>query len=52
MADRLLGNKAAGLFPDYRIEEFERLLGERYQVTSHLRLPSGGRTLYVAEPRG
>ena len=52
MADRLLGNKAAGLFPDYRIEEFERLLGERYQVTSHLRLPSGGLTLYVAEPRG
>lgn len=52
MADRLLGNKAAGLFPGYRIEEFERLLGERYQVTSHLRLPSGGRTLYVAEPRG
>jgi hypothetical protein len=52
MADRLLGNKAAGLFPDYRIEEFERLLGDRYQVTSHLRLPSGGRTLYVAEPRG
>jgi hypothetical protein len=51
MADRLLGNKEAGLFPDYRIEEFERLLGEYFQVTSHLRLPSGGRTLYVAEPR-
>lgn len=51
MADRLLGNKQAGLFPDYRIEEFERILGERYQITSHLRLPSGSRTLYVGEPR-
>ena len=51
MADRLLGNKQAGLFPDYRIEEFERILGDRYQITSHLRLPSGSRTLYVGEPR-
>lgn len=51
MAERLLGNKEAGMFPDYRIEEFERLLGLRFEVTSSLKLPSGRRTLYLCDLR-
>ena len=51
MAERLLGNKEAGMFPDYRIEEFERLLGLRFKVTESLKLPSGRRTLYLCDPR-
>ncbi|MEI6570195.1 MAG: class I SAM-dependent methyltransferase [Actinomycetes bacterium] len=50
MAERLLGNKEAGMFPHYRIEEFERLLGLRFEITSRLKLPSGRRTLYVCHP--
>ena len=32
MAQRLLANKPAGMFGDYRRDEFERLLGERFTV--------------------
>ncbi len=51
MAERLLGNKELGMFPDYRIEEFERLLRLRFEITSSLKLPSGRRTLYLCEPQ-
>jgi len=52
MAVRLLANKPAGLFPDYRRDEFERLLGERCRILRRLPLPSGTRTLYLGVPRG
>ncbi|MFI6763672.1 methyltransferase [Micromonospora sp. NPDC050417] len=52
MAQRLLANKPAGLFPDYRREEFERLLARRCEIIAREELPSGTRTLYVGVPRG
>ncbi|MEO3747745.1 class I SAM-dependent methyltransferase [Plantactinospora sp. B5E13] len=52
MAVRLLANKSAGLFPDYRRAEFERLLEQRCVVQHRLELPSGTRTLYLGTPRG
>lgn len=50
MAQRLLANKPAGLFPDYRRDEFERLLGRRCAIERREELPSGTRTLYVGVP--
>jgi hypothetical protein len=52
MARRLLDNKPAGLFPDYRADVFERLLAERITITARERLPSGTRTLYAGVARG
>ncbi|HEU0130530.1 MAG TPA: class I SAM-dependent methyltransferase [Mycobacteriales bacterium] len=52
MTKRLLSNKPEGLFPDYRVEVFERLLKERFDVEREERLPSGTRTLYLVTPRG
>jgi hypothetical protein len=51
MAQRLLGNKRAGLFPDYRIDAFEELLAQHYTIARREPLPGGSRTLYLAEPR-
>ncbi|MFJ6198914.1 methyltransferase [Micromonospora sp. NPDC092111] len=48
MARRLLANKPAGIFPDYRRDEFERLLAARCRVERQRDLPSGTRTLYQA----
>ncbi|MFI6263385.1 class I SAM-dependent methyltransferase [Micromonospora sp. NPDC051006] len=48
MARRLLANKPEGLFPDYRREEFERLLAARCRIARRAELPSGTRTLYTA----
>lgn len=52
MTQRLLANKPEGLYPDYRVEVFERLLGERFTVEMEKVLPSGTRTLYLVTPRG
>ncbi|HEY0696660.1 MAG TPA: class I SAM-dependent methyltransferase, partial [Micromonospora sp.] len=52
MAQRLLANKPAGLFPDYHRDACERRLGERCAVVRREELPSGTRTLYLAVPRG
>ena len=52
MALRLLANKPAGLFPDYRPEVFEKLLAERFEIERQVTLESGTRTLYSAVPRG
>jgi hypothetical protein len=49
---RLLANKPEGLFPDYRVDVFERLLAERFTVEKQVPLPSGTRTLYLVSPRG
>lgn len=51
MAQRLLANKPAGLFADYRRAEFERLLDRRFVIERREELPSGTRTLYVGVPR-
>ncbi len=51
MSRRLLSNKPAGLFPDYRPEVFEKLLGERFEIERQVTLESGTRTLYSAVPR-
>jgi len=50
MAKQLLANKREGLFPDYRIDVFEKLLEERYEITRREPLPGGSRTLYCCEP--
>ncbi|MEV0325726.1 methyltransferase [Micromonospora echinospora] len=52
MARRLLANKPVGIFPDYRCEVFERLLGARCRITRRLDLPSGTRTLYLGTVGG
>ena len=52
MSRRLLSNKPAGLFPDYRSEIFEKLLAERFEIERQVTLDSGTRTLYSAVPRG
>jgi hypothetical protein len=51
MAERLLGNKPAGMFPDYRIEVFEKLLERDFVIERRETLPSGSRTLFFAVPR-
>jgi hypothetical protein len=51
MARRLLANKPAGLFPDYRREAFEQLLSQRFRISRREQLPSGTRTLYFGVPR-
>ncbi len=48
---RLLANKPAGLFDDYRREAFEALLAEQFLVHEQQILPGGTRTLYLAEPK-
>jgi SAM-dependent methyltransferase len=52
MAKRLLANKPEGLFPDYRRDAFERLLGARCDITHREELPGGTRTLYTGVRRG
>ena len=51
MAQRLLGNKPAGMFPDYRIDVFEKLLEEQFTIDRKEALPSGSRTLFACTPR-
>ena len=48
---RLLANKPAGLFGDYRRDAFEALLGAQFAVHRQETLPGGTRTLYLAEPK-
>jgi len=51
MATRLLANKPAGLFADYRRDHFEKLLAERFTITDREELPSGTRALYAGVAR-
>jgi len=48
MARRLLANRPAGIFDDYRPEEFARLLAARCRIERRAELPCGTRTLYQA----
>ncbi|MDP8986886.1 MAG: hypothetical protein M3N11_00840, partial [Actinomycetota bacterium] len=50
MTQRLLANKPAGLFDDYRIDHFEDLLARRFHIAERQALPGGTRTLYLCEP--
>ncbi|MBM7086958.1 class I SAM-dependent methyltransferase [Micromonospora humidisoli] len=52
MARRLLANKPAGIFPDYRRDEFTRLLNAHCRIERQCELPSGTRTLYQAVAGG
>jgi hypothetical protein len=52
MVKRLLAAKAAGLHTDFELDQFERLLGERFEVDRREQLPSGTRVLFAARPRG
>lgn len=52
MAARLLANKPAGMFGDYRREVFEQLLAQRFTVLRQQALPSGTRTLYLVAAGG
>lgn len=48
---RLLANKPAGLFDDYRRDAFERLLAEHFLVQRQETLPGGTRTIYLVEAK-
>jgi SAM-dependent methyltransferase len=50
-AKRLLANKPAGLFDDYRRDAFEAQLAAQFAVHRQETLPGGTRTLYLAEPK-
>lgn len=52
MARRLLANKPAGLFSDYRPDVFEELLTERFLIERRETLQGGTRVLYSAIPHG
>lgn len=52
MVKRLLAAKAEGLHSDFQLDEFERLLGERFDVQRREELPSGTRVMFAARPRG
>lgn len=51
MAQRLLGNKPAGLFDDYTEAGFESLIGKQFEVRRREVLPGATRTIYLLEPR-
>ena len=51
MVRKLLVNKRAGIHDDFNLDEFERLLGERFDVKSRLLLSSGTRTIFHAVRR-
>jgi len=48
---RLLADRPAGLFDDYRRDAFEAALAEHFAVDRQQILPGGTRTLYLAEPK-
>ena len=52
MVKRLLAAKAEGLHTDFELGEFERLLGERFEIDRREELPSGTRVMFLARPRG
>ncbi|HEX5613747.1 MAG TPA: class I SAM-dependent methyltransferase [Acidimicrobiia bacterium] len=51
MVQRLLANKPAGLFDDYRIDAFAKLVEAAFDVRRREVLPGGTRTLFLATPR-
>jgi hypothetical protein len=51
MVERLRSGKREGTHPDYRLDHFERCLGEGFEVARREELPSGLRVLYELRPR-
>ena len=51
MVRKLLVNKREGIHDDFNLQEFERLLGERFEVRSKMLLSSGTRTIFHAVRR-
>ncbi len=51
MVKKLLRNKRAGIHDDYTLDNFERWLGERFDVTDRRVLAGGTRTIYHATRR-
>jgi len=51
MVQRLLAAKKEGTHADYERTEFERCLGEAFEVERSEPLASGTRVLYLAQPR-
>ncbi|MEY4366149.1 MAG: hypothetical protein RLZZ305_1493 [Actinomycetota bacterium] len=52
MVRKLLTNKREGIHSDFTLEQFERLLNERFDVRSRMLLSSGTRTIFHATRRG
>ena len=52
MVRKLLVNKREGIHDDFNLQEFERLLGERFNVKSKMLLSSGTRTIFHATRKG
>jgi ribosomal protein L11 methylase PrmA len=52
MVRKLLTNKRAGIHDDFNLDEFERLLSERFTVKSKMLLSSGTRTIFHAVRKG
>ena len=52
MVERLLAAKAEGLHTDFELGEFERLLGERFEVERREQLPGKVRVMFAVKPRG
>ena len=46
MVQKLLVNKRAGIHDDFNLDEFERLLTERFDIKSKMLLSSGTRTIF------
>lgn len=46
MVQKLLVNKRAGIHDDFNLDEFERLLTERFTIKSKMLLSSGTRTIF------
>lgn len=51
MVKRLLSRKRDDAHPDYTLESFEQILGQRFEIVRREPLASGLRTLYEARPR-
>ena len=51
MVRKLLVNKREGIHDDFNLQEFERLLSERFEVRSKMLLSSGTRTIFHAVRR-
>jgi hypothetical protein len=52
MVQKLLVNKRAGIHDDFNLDEFERLLTERFDIKSKMLLSSGTRTIFHVTRKG
>jgi hypothetical protein len=52
MVRKLLQNKRDGIHDDFNLENFERLLSERFDIKSKMLLAGGTRTIFHAVRKG